>query len=466
MKHPMINCPQGQRRRGSVLIVVLWASFGLVAVSLLFGHSMLMSYRGADNDLAGRQAEQAIEGAIRYAESLLVEQETPGLLPDPLLYTSENAPAGEATFWFLGRAANETRGTLREYGLVDEAAKLNLNTVTPAILASLANTVPDITDDLAAAIIEWRDANAAASTSSGGVTGTNVKHAPFESVEELALISGMTREILYGEDANMNGVLDPNEDDGDKTLPADNRDGKLDPGLIEYFTVFTSEPDKDSSGNDLFNLAPAPGGSAPTTTELQTALETAGVTDAAVIAGNLGGGPLPASVLELLVRGNVSADDEPKVVAAVRGASVTGLINVNTASEAVLACIPGIAAKAPDVVTARLTRATQSASMLWLKDVLDPAEIVQAGPFVTGRSFQVTADIAAVGRHGRGYRRVKVVIDNNPHPPAAASTTTTTTAATTSAITPRVIYRRNLSPLGWALGADVRKELALKKEVR
>ena len=78
----------------------------------------------------------------------------------------------------------------------------------------------------------------------------------------------------------------------------------------------------------------------------------------------------------------------------------------------------------------------------------------------------MTADIAAVGRHGRGYRRVKVVIDNNPHPPAAASTTTTTTAATTSAITPRVIYRRNLSPLGWALGADVRKELALKKEVR
>src|SRR5688572_9738357 len=32
-------------QRASVLIVVLWATFGLVAVALLFGHSMLMTYR-------------------------------------------------------------------------------------------------------------------------------------------------------------------------------------------------------------------------------------------------------------------------------------------------------------------------------------------------------------------------------------------------------------------------------------
>ena len=59
---------------GSVLFVVLWASVGLVSIALLFGHAMLMTYRGADNDLAGRQADQAIEGAVRYAESLFVNQ--------------------------------------------------------------------------------------------------------------------------------------------------------------------------------------------------------------------------------------------------------------------------------------------------------------------------------------------------------------------------------------------------------
>src|SRR5689334_8152807 len=90
------------QRRGSVLIVTLWASMGLVAVALLFGHSMLMTYRGADNDLAGRQADQAIEGAIRYAETLFVSPDTPGEFPDLTSYSAEAMPIGEATAWFLG----------------------------------------------------------------------------------------------------------------------------------------------------------------------------------------------------------------------------------------------------------------------------------------------------------------------------------------------------------------------------
>ena len=160
-----------QDRRGSVLIVVLWASFGLVAVALLFGHSMLMSYRGADNDLAGRQAEQAIEGAARYAAALLNDEDTPGLLPDPLAYTSEDMPVGEATFWFLGRPADDADGTVREYGLVDEASKLNLNTATPQMLRRL----PGMTEELAAAIVEWRNPDAETTSGSGGVSGTTIQ---------------------------------------------------------------------------------------------------------------------------------------------------------------------------------------------------------------------------------------------------------------------------------------------------
>ena len=46
------------------------------------------------------------------------------------------------------------------------------------------------------------------------------------NAEELALVNGATYEVLYGEDANMNGVLDPNEDDGEESAPTDNSDGK------------------------------------------------------------------------------------------------------------------------------------------------------------------------------------------------------------------------------------------------
>ena len=71
-----------------------------------------------------------------------------------------------------------------------------------------------------------------------------------------------------------------------------------------------------------------------------------------------------------------------------------------------------------------------------------------SGPGLThGRSFQISADIAATGRHGRGYRRTRFVLD--------ASTGT-----------PQIIYRRNLGPLGWALGSAARQTLAARKELR
>jgi hypothetical protein len=69
--------------------------------------------------------------------------------------------------------------------------------------------------------------------------------------------------------------------------------------------------------------------------------------------------------------------------------------------------------------------------------------------YLTGQSYQVSADVAAVGRHGRGYRRERVVIDTSDADKGA-----------------QIIYRRNLAPLGWALGRDVRQTLALKKGVR
>lgn len=431
----MIHRVQRKQPRGSVLIVVLWASFGLVAVSLLFGHSMLMSYRGVDNDLAGRQAEQALEGAARYAESLMMESGTPGLLPDPLIYKSETVPVGEATFWFLGRATDTAGGTVREYGLVDEASKLNLN--SPLVTNAVLMRLPGMTEELAAAIIDWRSTDA--SDASGGVTGTAVKHGPFESIEELALVTGATREILYGEDANMNGVLDPNEDDGGTSLPEDNADGKLDPGLLEYFTVFSKEPAANSDGTQRINVTEQ-----DQREPLRTLLRETFPDRGEEMITRLGETPL-TSVLELLSRCGMTADEAEKIVDKVRGANVEGLVNINTASEAVLTLIVG-AERASSLVAVRLNRAQQTRDMTWAIEILGDA-IPQVGRFLTGSSYQVSADVAAVGRHGRGYRRARFVIDM-------------------SSGAPKIVYRRNLAPLGWALGSEVRQELALKKEVR
>ena len=126
-----------------------------------------------------------------------------------------------------------------------------------------------------------------------------------------------------------------------------------------------------------------------------------------------------------------------------------GLININTASEAVLGCIPGITTNnASAVVAYRESNAGNLGSVAWLVNALGDEEAArEAGPYVTTRSYQVCADIAAVGRYGRGYRRMKYVFD-------------------TSDGAPKILYRQELTHLGWALGPDARNNLLATESTR
>jgi hypothetical protein len=427
-------------RRASVLIIVLWTCTGLVGVALLFGHSMLMNYRAADNNLAGRQAELAIDGTARYIASLLAGAQTPGVFPEITSYESERLVIGEATVWILGRPEDSPDGLVRAFGLVDEASKININVATAAMLRA----IPGMTEELAASIIDWRDPDDEV-TANGAESETYLtknpayacKNAPFESVEELALVHGATEEILLGEDANLNGVLDPSEDDGDSNLPPDNSDGRLDFGILEYVTTFSREPNTRADGSARININQQ-------REELQTLLsETFGETRAQEIIGLLGANPPPmSSTLEFFVRSQMTEAEFGQIadaITTVAGDYIPGRVNIHTASEAVLACIPGITAAASSVVAARLGRLGGDTNIAWIAAVIGPENSAAAGPFITGQSWQVSADLAAVGRHGRGYRRVRVVIDQSTR-------------------TPRVIYRRNLSSLGWALGGGIREE--------
>src|SRR6187402_2316008 len=78
--------PRARRAQGSVLVIVLWISFGLITLALYFGQSMTFELRAADNRVASSEAEQAIAGAIRYVSNILATAEFQGTLPDPQLY--------------------------------------------------------------------------------------------------------------------------------------------------------------------------------------------------------------------------------------------------------------------------------------------------------------------------------------------------------------------------------------------
>jgi DNA uptake protein ComE-like DNA-binding protein len=433
----------------------LWIAFGLVSIALYFAHSMTFELRASDNRLASLQAEQAIEGAARYVSYLLANPEEPGKMPDLLTYQHEAAPVGEATFWFIGRDdRQQTSPTEPFFSLVDEASKLNLNTATLEMLQAL----PRMTPELAAAIIDWRDTNSDI-TDGGAESETygrlrppyNCKNAPFETVDELRLVYGVNMEILYGEDSNRNGILDANENDGDASLPTDNRDGRLDPGLLEYLTVYSRE--SNTSRTNVNNSQ-----------QLAALLQQNFTADRAnQILQRVGGGQQPGgggggagantirSVLEFYIRSQMTADEFAQIetnITASSGQYVQGLVNVNTASVEVLTCIPGIGTNlAPTLVSFRQSNPDRLTSLAWVAEVLDRNSAIQAGPYLTALSYQFIADIAAVGHHSRGYRRVRFVFDN-------------------SDTTPRILSRQDLTNLGWALGKNVRQQMLLTQATR
>ena len=425
------------RRRlqnGSVLIIVLWIALGLVAITLYFGNSMSSELRASDNRVQTLAADQAIEGAARYVAKVLADQATNGIVPYITDYANEAMAIGDAHFWLIGRTDGQTAPNQITFGLVDEGSKLNINNTN--VTAEMLELLPRMTPELAAAIIDWRDSNE--DVTAGGAEAETYarlrspyycKNAPFDSLDELRLVSGATMEILLGEDVNRNGVIDPNETD-------ENRDGIADPGIMEYLTVSSHEPNTRADGEQRVSIN--------NRNELTTVLsETLGASRRDQILARLGPATQPiGSLLEFYRRSGMTATEFASIeteITADTGTTIQGRVNVNTASAAVLTCIPGIGEdKALELVNYRLSNASAVDSVAWVTQVLNEEQIREAGPFLTGQSYQFTADIAAIGKFGRGYRRTKFIFD-------------------TTEGTPKIVYRQNLSGLGWALGKETRQ---------
>jgi hypothetical protein len=274
------------------------------------------------------------------------------------------------------------------------------------------------------------------------------KNAPFESVEELRLVMGMTPELLYGEDSNLNGIMDPNENDGSATPPNDNADGRLEPGFMEYFTVWSREPNKRSDGSARISV------NTTNNTELTSRLQELFGESRANEISRAATPPSNGfdSLLRFFYASGMTVQEFNQIAGdlTVTNANfVDGLVNVNTASAIVLNCLPGIGPdKGQELVNYRRGKTTNDLySVAWVTQVLEQTNALQAGPYLTTFSYVYSADIAAVGKEGRGYRRSWFVIDNTED-------------------VPKVIYRRDRGRLGWALGNQTWPAWLARKETR
>ena len=427
-----------------MLVIVLMMAIGLISISIYFANSMSLELRAADNRSSGFAAEQAIEGAARYVSTILGTYGTNGIVPEVGEYAAEAVSLGTSLvpeenphFWLLGRSSGTGIETEPHFALVDESSKLNLNAswVTADVLVS---NVPYMTYEFAEAIVDWRSTNSSSDSSLNySMQGYLPKHDVFESVGELRLLYGATSELLEGEDLNQNGILDVNEQD-------ENGNGIADPGVLDYFTVFSEEINTYADGTSRTNVNNLPqlGGllelrlGASRAREITNALASAsGQQDQQI-----------ASMLQFYLRSRMTPDEFARVyddLTASTNSTTIGRVNVNTASVTVLACLPGMTYDtAQQLVNYRENTSLDYRTFAWIVDALGSGsselQALARGDYITARSFQVAADVAALGAFGRGYRRARFVFDTREG-------------------TPKIIFRQDLSRLGWALGRETRE---------
>ncbi|MBK8267328.1 MAG: general secretion pathway protein GspK [Planctomycetes bacterium] len=141
------------------------------------------------------------------------------------------------------------------YGFVDESSRMDINSIKEDQLRRLlTETVPVNTDFpvdvdvLVDSFLDWREpgddprpSGAKSAYYATMIPPYTSKGAKFSTVEELLLVRGFTSWVVFGEDYNQNGLLDPNENDGSESFPPDDANGVLWRGIAPFFTVWSQE---------------------------------------------------------------------------------------------------------------------------------------------------------------------------------------------------------------------------------
>lgn len=249
-----------KHRRGFAVLLVLWvAAISAVVVSAILGHAYAQAVAGREAVARVRAqwaARAGVELALSRAEFDAQNPDTSNAysLFDDLSARGEGRLADGA----YRLAYSDPRGT--HIGVQDAHARLNLNLMSAADLAA----IPDMPEDGADSIADWIDADddtkplgAERSYYESQRYPVHIRNGPFRNIAELELVVGMTPELVRGEDWNLNGRLDPNEDDGDASWPPDNADGLLQGGFSSLMTTASIDGGLGASGQARLDLTSA-----------------------------------------------------------------------------------------------------------------------------------------------------------------------------------------------------------------
>jgi len=142
-------------------------------------------------------------------------------------------------------------------GPMDPHSRLNINLLTAEQLLE----IPGMSETVADAILDWidedddvRELGAEIGFYRQGRYGYEPRNGPMRSIQELELVAGVDPRDVRGEDWNLNGRLDVNENDGGESWPPDNRDGVLDAGWSALLTAGVGESPMALGGGARIDL--------------------------------------------------------------------------------------------------------------------------------------------------------------------------------------------------------------------
>ena len=419
------------RRRGFVLvaILVIVMLLSMLVVSLLFRFKAEDTAASASlaTEQAWAVAMSGIHEAVRVATASMTGKSewrhNPAAFRNRLVFED----GGDRWYFTVWSPATPDELVTVVHGLTDEASRLNIHTSTAEQLAKipgmnlrLSQTLRDFLDSDDIAMSEGVEQEYYGSLPNP----YQIRNGPLRTLGELRLVRGFSIGLIQGEDWNLNGRLDPNEDDADERVPIDNKDGKLELGLRQYLTVHSYDPNENRMGLRRVNINRS--------NETLPAMDLPEAVTNYIYALRSSGMKVrhPADLLEATARVKASNGVEHEIASGVGKSEigtlldnlgttsesrVFGLVNINTASAAVLSAVPGIdEALAESIVsTRRAVDVDRRHTIAWLyqEGLVDAVRFKEIAPYLTARSFQFRFLVVGFGLPLGRFRVLEVGID-------------------------------------------------------
>jgi DNA uptake protein ComE-like DNA-binding protein len=368
------------RERGSTLILTLVVLAGLVALIATVASSQQMAIRAEINREERSRAARAAESGVQRAITTLATIASPSQSGQTSTTTgsgnstvSTNLQDDWATLGTNGDVKFIVGSSSFRLQIVDGSSFVNINSATQAQLEAL----PFTTDEVSA-ILDYRSTGNTARPDGAKddyynnlQQPYNTKEAPFETLDELLQVKGITAKLLF----------QPRTDvQSNNPAPVDANGNQL--PLSAVLTAVSYAPQINTQGNQKYNVNTA-GAAATKIGRLR------GFGISAALANVIANNANWTSIGQICGQNGATRNDLTAILdnlAVGTQAQLTGRININTASQSVLQTIPGItSAIAQSIVQQQSTGFTSLGQIATISGV-DGNVLRQAADFLTANS--------------------------------------------------------------------------------